>query len=77
MAVAVVQDGSCSSDLTPSPGLSTCCRCNPKKQKTKPKSNNNNNKKKTYERPILNIFVFLGPHPRHMEVPRLGVKLEL
>ena len=22
-------------------------------------------------------FVFLGPHPRHMETPRLGVKLEL
>ena len=23
------------------------------------------------------IFGFLGPHPWHMEVPRLGVKLEL
>ena len=23
------------------------------------------------------IFVFLELHPRHMEVPRLGVKLEL
>ena len=23
------------------------------------------------------IFFFLGPHPRHMEIPRLGVKLEL
>ena len=23
------------------------------------------------------IFVFLGPHPWHMEVPRLGDKLEL
>ena len=22
-------------------------------------------------------FVSLGPHPRHMEVPRLGVQLEL
>ena len=22
-------------------------------------------------------FVFLGPHPRHMEVPRLGVESEL
>ena len=22
-------------------------------------------------------FVFLGPHPRHMEVPRQGVELEL
>ena len=25
----------------------------------------------------LFIFDFLGPHPWHMEVPRLGVKLEL
>ena len=23
------------------------------------------------------FFVFLGPHPWHMEVPRLGVKCEL
>ena len=23
------------------------------------------------------FLVFLGPHPRHMEVPRLGVKSEL
>ena len=23
------------------------------------------------------LFVLLGPHPRHMEVPRLGVKSEL
>ena len=23
------------------------------------------------------IFFFLGLHPRHMEVPRLGVELEL
>ena len=23
------------------------------------------------------LFVFLGPHPLHMEVPRLGVQLEL
>ena len=22
-------------------------------------------------------FRFLGPHPRHMEIPRLGVELEL
>ena len=26
---------------------------------------------------LLLLFVFLGPHPRHMEVPRLGVKSEL
>ena len=23
------------------------------------------------------LFCFLGPHPRHMEVPMLGVELEL
>ena len=23
------------------------------------------------------VFGFLGPHPQHMEVPRLGVQLEL
>ena len=23
------------------------------------------------------LFVFLGPHPQHMEVPRLGVEAEL
>ena len=23
------------------------------------------------------VFVFLGPHPQHMEVPRLGGELEL
>ena len=23
------------------------------------------------------FFVFLGPHPRHMEDPRLGIELEL
>ena len=26
---------------------------------------------------FLFVFCFLGPHPWHMEVPRLGVKLEL
>ena len=26
---------------------------------------------------IIIIIVFLGPHPRQMEVPRLGVKSEL
>ena len=36
------------------------------------------------EKKILRLFfffffflVFLGPHPQHMEVPRLGVELEL
>ena len=26
---------------------------------------------------VLLLFVFLGPHPWHMEVPRLGVESEL
>ena len=26
---------------------------------------------------IIFAFFFLGPHPQHMEVPRLGVELEL
>ena len=26
---------------------------------------------------LLLLFVFSGPHPQHMEVPRLGVELEL
>ena len=29
--------------------------------------------------PVRNVFIFciLGPHPQHMEVPRLGVESEL
>ena len=26
---------------------------------------------------FIYLFCFLGPHPRHMEVPRLGVQSEL
>ena len=26
---------------------------------------------------FLSFFVFLGPHPQHMEVPRLGIQSEL
>ena len=26
---------------------------------------------------IFLFFIFLGPHPGHLEVPRLGVELEL
>ena len=26
---------------------------------------------------VVCFFCFLGPHPQHMEVPRLGVELEL
>ena len=33
VAVAVVKAGSCSSDLTPGPGTSICCRCGQKKKK--------------------------------------------
>ena len=40
ITVAVTVAGSCSSDLTPSLGISICCRCNPKKQKTKNKKQN-------------------------------------
>ena len=35
VAVAVVQAGSCSFDLTLSLGNSTCCRCGPKKERKK------------------------------------------
>ena len=38
VAVAVVQAGSCSSDLTPSLGTSICHRCSSKKQKNKNKN---------------------------------------
>ena len=33
IAVVVAQAGSCSSDLTPSLGISVCCGCGPKMQK--------------------------------------------
>ena len=35
VAVAVVQAGSCSSNLTPSPGTSICGRCSRQKEKNK------------------------------------------
>ena len=35
VAVAIAQASSCSTDWTPSPGTSICCRCGPKKQKKK------------------------------------------
>ena len=37
VAMAVIQAGSCSSDLTPSLGTSVCLRCGPKKKKKKKK----------------------------------------
>ena len=37
VAMAVMQAGSCSSDLTPSRGTSICCGCRPKKTKKKKK----------------------------------------
>ena len=30
-----------------------------------------------FQHPYSFFFVFLGPHPQHMEVPRLGVESEL
>src|SRR5512134_2112105 len=39
VAVSVMQDGSCSSNSTPSLGTSICHRCSPKKFKKKKKSN--------------------------------------
>ena len=30
-----------------------------------------------YTQSLFFFFVFLGPHPWHTEVPRLGVELEL
>ena len=39
VAVAVVQAGSCNSDLTPSRGTSIGCGCGPKKPKEKEKEN--------------------------------------
>ena len=33
VSVAVAEAGSCTSDCTPSPGTSICCRCSPKKKK--------------------------------------------
>ena len=33
LAVTVAQASGCSSDLTPSPEISICCRCGPKKKK--------------------------------------------
>ena len=40
VAVAVVSVGSCSSDLTPSLGISTCQECGPKKKNKKKKKKN-------------------------------------
>ena len=31
----------------------------------------------SFTKNIFLSFVFSGPHPQHMEVPRLGVELEL
>ena len=51
VAVAVVQAGSCSSDLIPSLGTSTYRRCGPKTQKNK----NKNNK-------YIHIYVYTHTH---------------
>ena len=38
IAVAVLQAGSCNSDLTPGLGTSICCRCSPEKKRKKKKN---------------------------------------
>ena len=32
---------------------------------------------RVWEESVLSFFVFVGPHPQHIEVPRLGVELGL
>ena len=64
IAVAVVEAGSCISDLTPSLGISICHGCSPKKEKKKKKdisdhtSNNRTIKKINHLReiPSANIY---------------------
>ena len=71
IAVATTVAGICSSDLTPTLGTSIC-PLRPLKKKIA-----------TFITTRVSVvlfvfcFCFLGPHPRHMEVPRLGVELEL
>ena len=42
-----------------------------------PVKTNKNHEFKPFFFLFIYIFVFLGPHLRHVEVPRLGVELEL
>ena len=51
--MAVVQAGSCNSDLTPSLGTSMCLRCSPKKKRKK-------RKKKERKRIILTVLLVVG-----------------
>ena len=71
VAVAVAYASSCSSDSTPKTGGMAL-----QSQKTP------QNKQTPQNPPVILFFVclfvyFLGLHVRHMEVPRLGVELEL
>ena len=82
VAVALAWAGGCSSNWTPGLGSSTCRGIGPRKgKKTKKKKDLYET---TYRRKLqysvrffFGLFDFLGLHPRHMEVPRLGVQLEL
>ena len=51
VAVAVVQAGNCSSDLTPSSETSICHRCSPKKRKKKKKEGEK--KILIFQRPVI------------------------
>ena len=57
VAVAVAVASSCSSDLTPSLGTSTCCTYSPKKPKKKKKTTKKTKKKK--KKVCKNSAVFL------------------
>ena len=87
MAVAMAQASSCSSNSTPSLGTSYATGAALKRQTKK----NNNKKLINCSCYFIYLFVclcflfvcfvlflsfILGPNPRHMEVPRLGVKSE-
>ena len=67
IALAVAQVGSCSSDSTPSLGISTCCRCSPKKNRQQQKQRENT------LGPCLGIPVCLGVGNQRMSTKSPGV----
>ena len=80
VAMVVAQACSYSTNSTPSLGTSICHRCSSKmckKKKVFDEIGHNFVNILTPTESILYLFIYfslLGPHPRHMEVPRLGVK---